>query len=257
MLTLGEIQKAGAAVSIITLAPLDRTDLNSLIADALVCEKKIATPLTELVHQKTQGNPFFATQFLKYLHEEGLINFNCDRGYWQCDLSQIKLLAVSIDRQFAGMGEGEIAPNYRFLHDRIQQAACSLIEPEHREAAHLKIGRLLPENLSETEQKEKIFDIVNQLNIAVKLIEDVGDRLQLSSLNLGAGKKAKESTAYRPAISYLTAGQQLLPANSWKTDYELTFNLSQELAECEYLCGNFDAAENLFDEIISQVKTAE
>jgi predicted ATPase/signal transduction histidine kinase len=333
MLTLAEIQKSGAAVNTITLTPLNISDLNRLLADTLVCDRKIATQLTELVHQKTQGNPFFVTQFLKYLHEEELIYFNFDCGYWQCDISEIKLLAISddvvefladrlkklpqstqqilqiaacignrfdlitlavvceqsqvavaanlwkalqeeliipenlvykffqdereIDRQIPGTDEGEIAPTYKFLHDRIQQAACSLIAPENREGVHLKIGRLLLENLSEIEQKEKIFDIVNQLNIAVKLIEDAGDRLQLSSLNLVAGKKAKESTAYTPAISYLTAGQQLLPANSWEIYYELTCDLSQELAECQYLCGNFDVAENLFEEILSQVKTAE
>ncbi|NJK74451.1 MAG: AAA family ATPase [Microcoleus sp. SU_5_6] len=333
MLTLAEIQKAGAIVNTITLSPLDRKDLNRLIADTLVCNEKIAEPLTELLHQKTQGNPFFVTQFLKYLHEEELIHFNWDCGYWQCDISEIKLLAISddvvefladrlkklpqstqqilqiaacignrfdlttlavvceqsqvavaanlwkalqeeliipenlvykffqdereIDRPIPGTDEGEIAPTYKFLHDRIQQAACSLIAPENREGVHLKIGRLLLENLSESEQKEKIFDIVNQLNIAVRLIDGAGDRLQLSLLNLAAGKKAKESTAYTPAISYLTAGQQLLPANSWEIYYELTCDLSQELAECEYLCGNFDVAENLFEEILSQVKTAE
>ncbi|MGL5060214.1 MAG: trifunctional serine/threonine-protein kinase/ATP-binding protein/sensor histidine kinase, partial [Microcoleus sp.] len=190
-----------------------------------------------------------AADLWKALQEELIIPENFVYKFFQDE--------GEIDRQFPGIEEGEIAPTYKFLHDRIQQAAYSLIAPDRRESVHLKIGRLLLENLSEVEQKEKIFDIVNQLNIAVRLIDGSGDRLQLSSLNLVAGKKAKESTAYTPAISYLTAGHQLLPENSWENYYELTCDLSQELAECEYLCGNFEAAENLFDEILSQVKTAE
>ncbi|MCZ0901025.1 serine/threonine protein kinase, partial [Microcoleus sp. HI-ES] len=94
---LAEIQKTAAKVNTITLAPLDRADVNSLVADTLVCSTALALPLTELVYQKTLGNPFFSTQFLKSLHEDGLIEFNFDARYWQCDIARVRTLAVTDD----------------------------------------------------------------------------------------------------------------------------------------------------------------
>ncbi|WP_341739532.1 serine/threonine-protein kinase PknK [Microcoleus sp. CAWBG640] len=97
MLTLDEIRKAYATVNQITLAPLDQHSLNRLIADTLSCPPNLAMPLTELVFTKTKGNPFFATQFLKSLHQEGLIYFEFSGGYWQCDIAKVMALAVSDD----------------------------------------------------------------------------------------------------------------------------------------------------------------
>ncbi|MGB8690030.1 MAG: AAA family ATPase, partial [Microcoleus sp.] len=73
MLTLDEIRKESATVNQITLAPLDRPSLNRLIADTLSCPPEMAIPLTAMVFSKTKGNPFFATQFLKSLQNDGLI----------------------------------------------------------------------------------------------------------------------------------------------------------------------------------------
>ncbi|MGB7710228.1 MAG: AAA family ATPase, partial [Microcoleus sp.] len=76
MLTLDEIRKNSATVNQITLAPLDQPSLNRLMADTLSCPPEMAIPLTELVFAKTKGNPFFATQFLKSLQNDGLISFD-------------------------------------------------------------------------------------------------------------------------------------------------------------------------------------
>ncbi len=97
MLTLAEIQKGAAKVNTITLAPLAQADLNCLVADTLACSTPLALPLTELVYQKTQGNPFFSTQFLKSLHEDGLIEFNFEARYWQCDIARVRTLALTDD----------------------------------------------------------------------------------------------------------------------------------------------------------------
>ncbi|MBP0031505.1 ATP-binding protein, partial [Roseofilum sp. Guam] len=95
MLTLDEIAKSGARIKTITLASLSEADLNSLVKDTLSCSQELARPLTELVYQKTKGNPFFATQFLKGLHEDGLIVFNRDLGYWFCDMTRVRQLALT------------------------------------------------------------------------------------------------------------------------------------------------------------------
>lgn len=95
--TIQEIGKTAAPIHRIDLAPLSEASLNQLVADTLHCSPAIAQPFTELVYQKTKGNPFFSTQFLRALYEEALISFNSELGYWQCDLVQIKALALTND----------------------------------------------------------------------------------------------------------------------------------------------------------------
>ncbi|MEG4330221.1 AAA family ATPase, partial [Microcoleus sp. herbarium5] len=97
MLTLDEVRKAGTTLNTITLAPLDQISLNQLVADTLVCYPDLAQTLTEIVYQKTQGNPFFATQFLKALHQDELINFEIESGHWQCDISKVREAALTDD----------------------------------------------------------------------------------------------------------------------------------------------------------------
>ena len=97
ILTLDEIQKQGANINTLTLSPLDKKDITRLVADTLLCSTEIATPLSQLVYQKTAGNPFFSTQFLKGLHQENSLEFNSEKGYWQCNLTQIRQLALTDD----------------------------------------------------------------------------------------------------------------------------------------------------------------
>ena len=82
MRKLEAIRKGRAIVHEIILAPLAREDLGRLIADSLRCEPERATPLAQLVHEKTAGNPFFAIQFLSALAEEGLLTFDHGDARW-------------------------------------------------------------------------------------------------------------------------------------------------------------------------------
>ncbi|MEP6490289.1 trifunctional serine/threonine-protein kinase/ATP-binding protein/sensor histidine kinase [Microcoleus vaginatus GB2-A3] len=337
MLALAEIQKTQVKVNTITLAPLDRAGVNCLVADTLACSKPLAEPLTELVYQKTQGNPFFVTQFLKSLHEDGAITFNLDTRYWQCDIARVRSLAITDDvvefvaiqlqklptqtqevlklaacigNQFdlatlaiinekvvvetasalwkalqdglilpisevykfyqaegnseSVVGQGKQSeqlpithdqlPKYKFLHDRVQQAAYSLIPEEQKRSTHLKIGQLLLENTPEADREERIFDIVNHLNVGVELITQEAEREKLARLNLVAGKKAKTATAYAAAVEYFNIGIELLTVNSWENQYELTLALHTEAAEVAYLSGDFDRMETLASVVESCAK---
>ena len=102
MLTLRELEKERAAISTITLAPLPVSDINQLVAETLSCSSELAQPLTKLVYQKTKGNPFFTTQFLKGLYEDELIIFNRDLGYWECDLIKVQDAALT-DRMWLSL----------------------------------------------------------------------------------------------------------------------------------------------------------
>jgi PAS domain S-box-containing protein len=133
--------------------------------------------------------------------------------------------------------------SYKFIHDRVQEAAYSLISERSRAEAHLRIGRLLTAHTPAEKREEAIFEIVNQLNRGVALITSRDEREQLAEFNLLAGQRAKASTAYASALTYLAAGAALLSEDSWERRHELTFALELHQAECEFLTGGLAEAE--------------
>ncbi|MEG4208248.1 AAA family ATPase, partial [Microcoleus sp. Pol7_A1] len=339
ILTLSEIQKNQATINTITLAPLSQVKVNQLVADTLKCPETLALPLSQLISQKTQGNPFFATQFLKALHQDRLIQFTPPTppyqggatGGWQCDIAQVTTQAVTDDvvafmavqlrklpqltqnvlqlaacigNQFdlatlaivseqseietaadlwKALQEGLILPlsdvykfyqreenerlvvsnqntsqqiaKYRFLHDRVQQAAYSLIPSHQKTATHLKIGQLLEQNFSELEREEKLFDLVGHLNQGIELITQPQEREALAQLNLKAGTKARNSTAYSAARVYLQTGIEILTANCWQDQYELTLNLHVAATEAAYLNADFDGMEKIAALVLQKAET--
>ena len=146
--------------------------------------------------------------------------------------------------------------NYKFLHDRVQQAAYALIDDSHKQAVHLKIGRLLLANTPEEYWSERIFDLVDHLNVARNLIADPDERIDLARLNLDAGKKAIDATAYVAAQQYLATGIDCLDESAWNTHYELYFSLHKQRALIEYLNGNFELSRDLTYLTLEKSKTA-
>ncbi|MFB2919651.1 trifunctional serine/threonine-protein kinase/ATP-binding protein/sensor histidine kinase [Aerosakkonema funiforme] len=162
--------------------------------------------------------------------------------------SAISHLEMTNDRE-------QISISYKFLHDRVQQAAYSLILDDRQKATHLKIGQLLLQKTSKYALEENIFDIVNQLNIGVELLVKQVEKDELAKLNLIAGKKAKSATAIEAAVRYLNVGLSLLPESSWDTDYNLTLDLYVEAVEAEYLNTNYERGAALSEVAIDKAKT--
>jgi histidine kinase len=156
---------------------------------------------------------------------------------------------------YAQEGSDEVAVLYKFLHDRIQQSAYSLISEVDKKQVHLKIGQLLLESTPSELLEDKIFDIVNQLNMGIELITEQEKKDNLAQLNLIAGKKAKSSLAYEPALKYLNVGRDLLDKESWLQTYELTLTLYDFAAEAAYLNGDFEQMENLAEVVLQEAKT--
>jgi predicted ATPase/signal transduction histidine kinase/CheY-like chemotaxis protein len=330
MLAIAEIANTGITVDTIRLQRLDLASLSQLVADTLHCDSLIAQPLAELVDLKTKGNPFFATQFLKSLYEDGAISFdrsrqNGDVGGWSCDLAQVRAMAITDDvvefmalqlqklppitqsafalaacigAQFdlytlatvferspeataailwAGLEQNLLIPTtdiykfftpsgdrtvsravnpvYRFLHDRVQQAAYSLIPASHKQITHLQIGQLLQQDASEIVIEERLFDIVEHLNIAKELITDPIERERLVNLNFSAGKKARNSTAYAASNIYLRIGIELLSFECWETQYQLTLDLHIAATEAAYLVGNLARMEEISRIVLRSART--
>jgi predicted ATPase/signal transduction histidine kinase/tRNA A-37 threonylcarbamoyl transferase component Bud32 len=141
---------------------------------------------------------------------------------------------------------------FRFGHDRIQQAAYTLIAPDQKAEVHLRIGRLLRDNVSSDALAERIFEVVDHFNQALDLISNERERQQLAQLNLQAGEKAKSATAYQAAVNYLLIGVSLLGNDGWNQCYELALNLHEAASEAAYLNQNYDRQEQLTEIILQE-----
>jgi predicted ATPase len=141
---------------------------------------------------------------------------------------------------------------YKFLHDRIQQAAYTLIPKEHRAEVHLRIGRVLLASMTPEELAEHLFDVANQFSRGAARLLDRDEKAQVATIDLRAGRKAKASAAFASACVHLAAGMALLDERDWGNQYELMFRLRLERAECEFLTGNFDTAEQLIGELLQR-----
>jgi len=336
-LVLDKMQKAGRIVNHISLMPLALPQVNQLVSDTLNCDPKKSLSLAELVFSKTNGNPFFVSEFLKTIHKKNLIEFDHEHLEWKWstsrihalnitdnvvelvankiqnlmgDLHQVLKLAACIGNRFElktlslvcgkaqretaialreALAQGFILPigdayksiefdlpepaggltvEYRFSHDRIQQAVYSLIPENERSSVHLKMGRQLLEETPPDKLTHKIFDITNQFNHGVELIYQDAERYKLAQLNLVAGKKAKAAAAYEHAFKYLKMGIKILtsqPSHSlnetgrkgtfWQTHYELALELHVETAAAAYLCADFDKMEQLLQVVFDQTQT--
>ncbi|MEH1780696.1 MAG: AAA family ATPase [Nostoc sp.] len=336
-LTLQEVINTGGIINTIKLLPLSQVDLNQLIADTLRCPEAIAVPLTQMVFLKTEGNPFFASQFLKLLYDDGLIKLDFDAGHWSYDITKIKTLSLTDDIvEFMGIKIGKLPqnvqnvlklsacignefdlkmlslvneksvvdtasdlwqalleglvipqkdgynftpendrqllsfstresenlsinnsqlPKYKFVHDRVQQAAYSLIPKDKIKQIHLKIGLLLLKNTPVTEREENIFELVNHFNIAAEFITHQAKRNELAEMSLIAGRKALISTAYSSALKYLTTGIDLLADDSWDTQYDITLALYNTTTEAAYLSGDFEYTEKFIQAVLLKAKT--
>ena len=146
--------------------------------------------------------------------------------------------------------------SYRFLHDRVQEAAYSLIPEPLRAETHLRIGRLLAAHTPPEKREEAIFEIVNQFNRASHLIPSDEERERLAKLNFIAAKRAKNSTAYAAALNYLAAGRVTLSEQSWYDKYDLIFGIECLTAECEVLTADMVSAEHRLSMLAERAKGA-
>ncbi len=140
--------------------------------------------------------------------------------------------------------------SYAFLHDRVQEAAYSLIPVDERAAFHLRIGRCLVAAMNDEKLNEHIFDVVNQFNHGAVLLSDPNEIERAADLNLLAGRKAKASSAHVSACRYFSAGMALLGPSGWARRYDLAFSLTHEHAECMFVSSQFDKAERLIAELL-------
>ncbi|MEH1934230.1 MAG: AAA family ATPase [Nostoc sp.] len=313
-LMLERLRKQGAVLQEITLTPLTLEPLSQLIAETLHRNADTVRPLAELVLRKTEGNPFFVSEFLRMLHSENLLTFDAEDLSWEWNIAQIQAqditdnvvelmlhklkklpentqqilrLAACVGAEFnldtlsivcdqppetifqdlltaiqvgliqplSELDENLLIQEYKFLHDRVQQASYTLIDESQKQIVHLQIGRnllgkTLPERLS-----DRLFEIIDHLNHGIELVTDQLERNEIARLNLIAGQKAKAAIAYNVAQNYLARARTWLADSSWQTNYDLTLELYTETTEVAYLCGEFEQVESWAVVVLQAAKT--
>lgn len=316
---------AGRQPRQIVLGPLDAPQVAEFVADTFRCAPGWAEPLADLVHRKTGGNPFFVAQFLRFLHDEHLVEWDDVAGRWTWDLAAIdargitdsvvdlmmaklrtldaatrELLTVAacIGSTFglddlavvsaqppgavaeglesaiheglvvapggrgAGLlrgrpgGDGGADPEFRFLHDRVQQAAYALVPEGERSRVRYNAGRRLLAAIPGAGRDEVPFDVINNLNAGLELPGGPDDPVELAGLNRAAGRRARAASAYPAARAYAETGIRLLPPDAWESQCDLALGLHSELFECAYVTGDFDLAAREFETSVVRARTA-
>ncbi len=315
---LADLVTSGTRLSSISLSPLDRSSLERFVSDTLRGDLEHGAPIAELLADKTGGNPFFVTQFLRSLAEEHLLTPDRDSGVWIYDLEGIRgqpstdnvveLLAGRIERlptasrealkvaaclgnrfdaRTLELAQGKAAKNtleslrpalreglvvrdveepgsksgtdgpgppgsFTFLHDRVQQAAYALIPREDRPRVHIQIGRSLIEGLSEAEQEDRAFELIDQIRRGIDLVREGEETRVVFDLAVLAGRKARAAAAYGEALEYFETARGLLPADAWSSMYEATFDVFLSTAEAQYLSGRFEDGFRTLDALASR-----
>ncbi|MBL7812044.1 MAG: AAA family ATPase [Bacteroidetes bacterium] len=316
---LHEVAEHARGFHSITLEPLKEEHVTEMLADGLRQTASQVQPLSHIVFEKTRGNPFFISEFVRTLCEKNLLVYDITRlpacwtwnqdGIQQItitdnvvdlilarasklspvcvrvlknaaainrtfDIETIGLLISDISREeiahnldlaireefifpvsenykYIGQSSAVLNATYSFVHDRIQQALYSLTADEERSVMHLQLGWILAGRMNEGIEVE-LMEVVGHLNQALPMITVPEQRMALAGMNVGAGKKAKESNAYAHAIELFRTAIDLLPPDAWKTCNELAFGANILLAESEFLHGNFPESENIYNHILEE-----
>ena len=313
-LTLERLRKQGAVLQEIILSPLTLEPLSQLIAETLHRNVDTVGSLAELVLRKTEGNPFFVSEFLRLLYSENLLTFDAKQLSWQWNLADIEAqnitdnvvelllttlkklpeetqqllcLAAGVRAEFnletlaivcekspkaifqdllAAIQAGLIQPlsklnedllvqEYKFSHDRVQQAAYTLIDESQKQVVHLQIGRNLLEKTLPEKVSARLFEIVDHLNQGIELVTAQPERTEIARLNLMVGQRAKAATAYEAALEYFNTGLKLLNTESWQSEYDLILALYSEAAGAAYLHGHFGEMEQFVEVVLNHAKT--
>jgi PAS domain S-box-containing protein len=133
--------------------------------------------------------------------------------------------------------------SYRFVHDRVREAAYALEPDEDKRALHLRIGMALAGRITPHERSEQLYVVANQLNRGITAVTNETERQRIIAVNLSAGQRARKSTAYDAAIAYLEVARELLGAEADPSLGPTAFAIALQRAECELLVGHLEVAE--------------
>ncbi|KAL3791816.1 hypothetical protein HJC23_002447 [Cyclotella cryptica] len=292
--------------SMISLHGINTEDVNAMISDTLGIFPRTCKSLSDIVSRKTNGNPYFALEFLRSLIDRDLITYSLRDKHWKWDINQIGAenitdnvlyiltnkmsvledsaqtalkvascfgihLSVVITKKLAAAPQFHNLQstldqvvvkdgfmdfdgfNYRFVHDKVREAAYGLIPPVEKDQYHFIIGMALQSNFASLDEEDTsvLFATIDQINrCPPTMFRDDSQRILIANLNYEAGVKAMKCSNFVPAHAYMNAAVSLLPENSWKSHYDLSLKCNYHFAKAAYSCGYVDQAKEILDEVI-------
>ncbi|MEH2340789.1 MAG: serine/threonine-protein kinase PknK [Nostoc sp.] len=147
----------------------------------------------------------------------------CKQSPQAISLDLLAAIQAELIQPLSELDENLLVQEYKFLHDRVQQAAYALIDESQKQIIHLQIGRTLLEKTLPERQPDRLFEIVDHLNHGIELVTSRPERDEIAKLNLMAGQKAKGAIAYSTAQNYLATGRAWLTASSWQTNRNVEY----------------------------------
>lgn len=277
MLLLKNLEQEKITISTIFLTPMSLTQIGQLLSDTLSCPEEDVYSLAELSLQKTEGNPFFLSQFLHSLHREGLIFFDRDNYKWRWDLKKIQQagitdnvvelianriqklslrtqeivkLAACIGFRFelktiAMIQNKTVAESYDDLWEALQEGLLSLTEDVHYSFLHFRIHQSAYSLLEKEEAKE------NHLKIGRLLLMNTNDQEMDEHLLdiVNQFNRALElvlNPLEREKIAYLEllAGKKAKKATAYDTAY-IYFKIGLTLLEESSFTSQYELAFSL------------
>jgi predicted ATPase len=142
----------------------------------------------------------------------------------------------------------------RWVHDKIQEAALSLVSDASLHLLRRSIGMALWEGFSSKELEENLFLVSGLLNNDYdnSMVTSENERTKLANLFLRAGINAVERSSFDRAAAFVRSGIALLPTSPWRLDSDLALDLFSASAEVEFCLGNLGTAREMSNEVISQ-----
>ena len=228
---------------------------------AQIQARNITDNVVELMLHKLKKLPDNTQKILRLAACIGA-EFNLDTLSIVCDQSPETVfqdlqavMQVGLIQPLSELDDNLLIQEYKFLHDRVQQAAYILIDESQKQVVHLQIGRNLLCKTSPECLSDRLFEIVDHLNHGIELVSQQPERNEIARLNLITGQKAKAAIAYSMAKKYLATARVWLAASSWQTNYDLTLELYLETTEVAYLCGDFEQVEYWVAIVLQEAKT--
>lgn len=310
-------------VNQLSLNPLSSKAITSLVAETLHQSEDLVANLAEDIYLRTEGNPYFASEYLRSLFYNQVIEFDRQNGSWtytiekvlshtapasmldfmmaklhdlssptvdalkeaSCIGSQFSLvqLASIIQKPIAevcslldeAINSGLISPlneayrlltsaadaefileqdlDFRFQHDKIQQACFELISEEDRPTIHLKIARILSKQ-DHMNNAQKI-ELVRHYNIAFEYVKESSEKYLLLTLNLDGCEIAMEAGAHHIAYTYSKVAHKLFEMNATISDYDFVKRYYLLLTLSAFYDGRKDEGSRIYPDLVKHCKT--
>jgi predicted ATPase len=221
----------------------------------------------------------FLTNLIRVLPEDvksSLFVLSCFGA--SADRAFIKTLESALEKKLLdnldlAVSEGlldKTGDQYRFSHDRIQEAVYTMMDVQVRRLTHFSHGMALAP-LADGEDDESnllLLSAANQLNLAgPEAVQDRRQNVIAATLNLRAGKKAMEMSDFEAAHSYFDCGISFLRdfhcgisflrENHWDEYYDLSLELFDLAAKCTLVNGDLVGLNVLSEQVLQKAHSLE